>query len=74
MDNNRCIKTLITEYLGETALIEEIELIFPLKKQKLYQILQKLPKSISVCSNDYKVIFFNYFLNLFLLSEEETGM
>ncbi|MGL5458226.1 MAG: hypothetical protein ACRDBY_01265 [Cetobacterium sp.] len=73
MDNNKCIKTLITEYLGETALIEELELIFPLKKQTLYKRLQKLPKSISVHSNGYKVVFVKDFLNLFLLSEEEKG-
>lgn len=73
MDNNKCIKTLITEYLGETALIEELELIFPLKKQTLYKRLQKLPKSISVYSNGYKVVFVKDFLNLFLLSEEEKG-
>lgn len=73
MDDDKCIKTLITEYLGETALIEELELIFPLKKQTLYKRLQKLPKSISVCSNGYKVVFVKDFLNLFLLSEEEKG-
>lgn len=69
----KCIKALIIEYLGETALIEELEFIFPLKKETIYKRLQKLPKSVSVCSNGYKIVFVKEFLNLFLLSEDEKG-
>lgn len=76
MRDDRCIKIILKEHLGEKALIRDIENILPLKKNTLYKKLRKLKctyEDLYEKKYGYIVIDVDVFLDCFFLSQEEKG-
>lgn len=76
MRDDRCIKIILKEHLGERALIRDIQNILPFEQNTLYKKLRKLKciyADLYVKKYGYIVINVDIFLDCFFLSQEEKG-
>lgn len=67
MEKEFCIKSLIKEHIGHFALMEEIELLLPFKKETLYKKLKRCPSAVFKQTNGYIIIDVEIFLDYLFL-------